>query len=449
MSGVSRRAALGAVASLAAGGLATVLVPAPAGALGRTRNAGKLGLGLPWSLRAIDPHDPFDGAAAILTSSIVHSLYELDGRGVPFPSLADGPPIADKGGCIVKLRPGIVTARGAAIQGRDVVFSLSRARRLGGLPDLAKLSEPRVQPGEALHVAFARGEKSEVMRILASPLAAIVPRGFDPKSPDGTGPFRATLDAGRVSLARNMNAATGPSFFEALTFHETADLATSLRDFETERDDVGWLGAGFHGKRKDSTGFDFGRVGWFVLFVGGDLGKAGEAQRLADELPRQSLAHLGLGVLPSRAQTRRYEGRPCDLLVEQGAPHLRALADALAAQLGSPGHEITVRVVQRSERERRVHRNDPIMAVGVVRPLGRGVRGDAVALTSFVDPEAAERLARAPSTRPETAREAGNQLSVGVVGELRVAGAVRAGVRLVKSPQGGADWGASSLAPTP
>src|SRR5262249_52562806 len=132
---------------------------------------------------------------------------------------------------------------GSALDARDVVSSIARASKAGAASFLARFGTPTVSPGDALSVVFPKGDRVAVARALASPLTAIVPRGFDPRKPDGTGAFSATLTGGSLLLARNLSAARGASFLESITVTKAPDLTTSLRDFEAQKDDLGWNGA--------------------------------------------------------------------------------------------------------------------------------------------------------------------------------------------------------------
>src|SRR5262249_20535278 len=158
----------------------------------------------------------------------------------------------------------------------------------------------------------------------------LLPRAFSPTTPDGTGAFRAEVSATEIVLTRNLNAARGASFLDAIDVRRADDLKSSLRAFEAERSDIGWLGLGLPQPRRGAIRFDLGAVAWIVLATGTEaqsFGAPGVAQRLADALPAERLAHLGLGALPVASGDAAWGGPPTDLVVED-APHLVEIARA-------------------------------------------------------------------------------------------------------------------------
>lgn len=449
---LSRREALALGA-----GLALFSPAGAASALGRTPYGGRLKLSLPWSLSSIDPHDLGDPAAALFGAALFDSLFSIDSHGVISPVLADALPLTDGGGLIVKLRPGLKTAKGAGIDARDVVASLGRAKKLGAGSFFARFGVPSVAPHDNLAVAFAPGravgaaDRYGLARALASAASAIVPRGFDPRSPDGTGPFEARLAAGGLALSRNLNAARGASFLERIEIARANDLVESLRAFEAERDDLGWLGTGLYGSRKNAARFDLGRVAWIMLSTTSGLGEhgaPGRAQALADGLPRDSLGHLGLGPLPPGKPTAPWTGPPTDLLVDKDAPHLVEVAEAVAAVLTNPDHEVTVRALGRAEVIQKRRRGDAALALGVARPLGLSTLETLVALASFDDPARANEIVKSPpKLASEGPRALTSTLRSGVLGELRISGAALPDLALEPADGGGWDLGASFLRP--
>ena len=403
-------------------------------------------MSLPWIIDAIDPHELGDAGAALFGASLFDSLYAIDARGAVTPMLADALPVSDGAGVIIKLRPGLKTGRGATLDARDAVASINRSRARATIASLAAFGKPVVAPKDVTALAIPRGDRFSIARALASPLAAIVPRNFDPRSPDGTGPFAAAVSSSDVKLTRNVNAARGAAFLDAITVGRASDLTESLRAFEAERDDVGWLGSGLFGARKDASRFDFGKVAWVTLSVGEGLGDAsnpGAAQRLADDLPRDRLAHLGLGPLPAGKPGVEWSGPPAELLVDRRSPHLGETARAVAEILSAKGHEITVRTVPADELARR-RKTEPVLSLAVVRPLGGSTLDVLLSLATHDDAEKAQALsAKPPKLSGESPRALTRSLRTAVLGELRVAGGVVPGVVLESADAGGWDLGAS------
>lgn len=431
----------------AAGALAwAALGGSEAHALGRTPLGGRVAFRVPWSLASIDPHDLRDPAAALFAHAVFDPVFAVDASGVPYPTLASSLPQHEGAGTVVRLREGLRTARGKALDARDLLFSIERARARGGAALWAELPRPAAHPRERLAIVAGAADPIKLARALASPLFALVPRGYSATSPDGTGAFRADLRGGKLALSRNANAARGASFLEAVDVDSAPDLRTSLRQFEAERDDVGWLGTGLFGGRKGAVKFDCGALAWVVLVTGseaGSAGGAGAAQRIASALPAERLAHLGLGALPKASGSPLWTGPKTELVVDETAAHLVEIASTVAPILSSPGHEVTVSAVPRADAAKR--RGKAALMLDVVRPLGPGALGTLLALASAHDPARAADLARKPPKSPSSsARVLAASLEVGVIGEVRASGGVIPEVTLAKSAvSGGWDLGAS------
>jgi peptide/nickel transport system substrate-binding protein len=433
-------AAFGATASMALG------IEEEAFAMGRTPVGGKLSLRVPWSLASMDPHDLRDPAAALFSHAVFDPLYAVDASNNPYASLATAMPQREGAGTVVRLREGLRTARGTALDARDVIFSIDRARARGGAALWTDLPKPAAHPGERLAITFGAADPFKLARALASPLFALVPRGFSASSPDGTGAFKAEIKGGKLTLTRNANAARGAAFLESVEVESAPDLKASLRQFEAERDDVGWLGMGLFGGRKNAVKFDCGVLAWIVLVTGSDAGAAGgagAAQKLVNALPAERLGHLGLGALPAASGSAAWTGPKTELVVDESAPHLVEIANTLAPILSNPGHEVTALAVSRAEVAKR--RGKAALLLDIVRPLGPGSTSTLLALASADDPARAADLVRhPPKTVPASARGAAALLKVGVIGEVRASGGAAPDVSLVKNAvHDGWDLGAS------
>lgn len=439
----SRRAWLSgtaaAIASMALGGPEAL-------ALGRTPVGGKAAFRVPWSLASIDPHDLRDPAAALFAHAIFDPVFAVDAAGSPYPALATQLPQREAAGTVVRLREGLRTARGKALDARDLIFSIERARARGGAALWTDLPKPAAHPAERLAVVVGSADPIKLAKALASPLFALVPRGFSASAPDGTGAFRADLRGGKLALARSAHAARGAAFLDAIDVESAPDLKTSLRQFEAERDDVGWLGTGLFGGRKGAVKFDCGALAWVVLVTGSEAGTAGgpgAAQRLAGALPAERLGHLGLGALPAATGSPAWTGPKTDLVVDETAAHLVEIATTVAPILSSPGHEVTVSALPRAEVAKR--RGKAALLLDVVRPLGPGALNTLLALASAHDAAHAQDLARKPPKSPSSsARALAASLQVGVIGEVRASGGVIPQLTLAKDAvHGGWDLGAS------
>ncbi|MDC0684565.1 hypothetical protein [Sorangium atrum] len=435
-----RRAFLGGAGAL----LGAAVLPEGARAMGRTPLGGRLSMHLPWPTSSLDPHDLSDPAAALFAPAIADSLYGLDASGNPYPTLASALPSREGDGAVVRLREGLRTARLLKLDGRDVVSSVERARARGAAAALADIPRPERHPRDPLAAVFPRADPARVARALASPMVALLPRAFDPAAPDGTGAFRADVGPGQITLTRNDVAARGAAFLDAIEVIRSEDLTTSLRAFETERDDLGWLGAGLHTNRRGAVRFDLGVAGWIVLTTGPDaglFGQPGVAQRLVDALPPERLAHLGLVGLPRAHGDPAWGGPPAPLLVDESAAHLVEVAEAVAPILSRPGHEVTAEPVARAELGRRRARGKATLAIELVRPLGPGPLGALLALATADDRSRALDLARhpprlAPGAAP---RSLTATLRLGVIAEVRIAGGVLPDIALARAA-GGEGW---------
>ena len=408
-------------------------------ALGRTPYGGRLRLAVPWPITSLDPATLSDGFSALFAAAAFEPLYGLDAAGNPYATLADALPSKLGDGCKVTLRPGLKTAAGRALAAADLLASMTRARSRGAAGLLGELESPKPVAHEPLSVIFAQGSPDLVARALASPLLALVPRGFSPLAPDGTGAFRAELSRGRAVLTRNLNAARGPAFLDAVEVTTAGDMAELLRGFESAAADIGWFGTGLYKAVKDAVAFETPRYGFAVLQAGkqaGAWGAPGIVQSLLDAVPAQQLAHLGLRGLPARPSApQRWGGPPTTIAVLASAPQLVAVARALATTLSAPGHELTVSEKNAEELAALRDTKQYALLVDVVRAAGATTRETELLLRTAASPDAAK---RAPKTASLLPRELGRQLTLGVVGELTIYGSRRAAFVGLESWQLGA-----------
>ena len=237
-------------ATLAAGiALSPLASLGVARARGRTSVGGRIALRVPWPVLAMDPHRLEDAAAGIFGEALFDTLYARDESGAFVASLAEADPEPEGASLRVRLRTGIRTAKGKAFEARDAAGANGRSRALGGRAWLADIPAPKVDGRSLL---FAMRDASRLVRALASPIVAMVPTGFTPEAPDGTGPMMHTTRGDTLVLARNVLAARGPSYLDEVVVQAAPDLAASLRAFESGADDLGWLGSGLHEPRAGS-----------------------------------------------------------------------------------------------------------------------------------------------------------------------------------------------------
>jgi peptide/nickel transport system substrate-binding protein len=288
-------------------------------------------------------------------------------------------------------------------------------------------------------------EVHRVAHALASPLTAIVPRGFSPERPDGTGPFMARREGDALVFGRNPLAADGPSFLDTFRATKAPDLATSLREFESAADDLGWLGLGLHEPRRGAVPFDAGAVGWALLRTGRAAGRwdlPGVAQRLCDGIDPSRVAQLGMPPW-SPEPGEGWGGPPADVLVDGGSAWLVELSRALAAALSQPGHELTLRPVSSTDLAAARASRAYTLAVDIARPFDATPMGTRVALATADDPALAREIAAHPPRGPAEPRAVARVLRVGVVGDIKLAGGRTPDLVLPRGPSGlGIDFGA-------
>jgi peptide/nickel transport system substrate-binding protein len=307
------------------------------------------------------------------------------------------------------------------LDNRDVVWSLTRARRQAAAGALLGFEEPRADVSDPLAVRFGDADPGALAFALSSPVTAIVPRHFARARPDATGAFVAVPRGDRLLLKRNLLAARGASFLDAIEVHEARDLAEALRSFEANDADVGWLGAGFHRARPGALRFDAGAFGWIVLHTGavaGSWSSPGVAQRLLDAIPAARLAHLGLSGLSDSGGVSAWGGAAAELIVRNDSPHLQAVAETLSGLMSRPGHELRLTPKSPAEVAQHRARRDHALLLDFVRSVGPSEQERVASLLTLANPE----LARRPP-RVAAARQLARTLPFGVVGELRIAGA--------------------------
>jgi peptide/nickel transport system substrate-binding protein len=427
---ISRRAAVAFALTCMTG-----LLPSRAEASGRLPVGGKLSLRIPWPLGAIDPHRIDDAVAAIVGPSLFDTLYILDETGAVTPSLAEALPEASGSRVVVALRSRLSSARGRPMGARDVAFSLARAARSGAAAWLVEAGTLKVE--SAVTLSFASREPAKLARLLASPLTAIVPMGFSPELPDGTGPFRALREADALVLERNERAANGPALLDRIVVRPAPDLAASLSAFESGADDIGWLGSGLHEPRPGAKTFDAGACAWAILRTGSAAGAwdaPGVAQSVCDGIAPGRLAYLAIGPAWPTTSEDGWGGPPCDLLVHDDSPWLRELAKAVASSISRPSHEVTARPVALADLAARRAARNFSLAIDVARPLGPGALGALIGLATADDHLRGADLMRHPPRTEAAPRVLCRTMRVGLLGDIRIQGGRAADLGMALGP---------------
>jgi peptide/nickel transport system substrate-binding protein len=427
-----------------AGMVAAAIAP-HAFARGRTPVGGRISLRVPWALGPIDPHRIDDPLAAIFGEALFDTLYAQTEGGQIVPALAESEPEPDGANLRVKLRAGLRTARERPFGTKDAAASIARARAAGARGWLADIPVPR-DDGRAL--VFATKDAARLTRALASPIVAMVPAGFSPETPDGTGPFRFGTQGGAMLLTQNRIAARGPAFLDEVTIRAAPNVSASLLAFEGGTDDIGWFERGLHAVRAGSKSFDYGAVGWAVLSTGRDANDwdgPGIAQSVADGIPYARVSNLHLGARWTATTAQGWGGPSVTLIVRDDSPWLIDVANAIAATITRPSHEVTVKPVPATELASRRASRMFGLALDVVRNIGGGGLGAMVALATADSPTRGQEIMHHPPRLGDVAaRTLTRTFRSGVIGEIVVVGGQIPELVLVPSANGfGFDLGAS------
>ena len=417
-----------------------MLAACAARALGRVPYGGGLRMDLPLSLEGLDPHAADDLASAFVGPALFDALYAWDVSGRPYPVLASAMPEPVSNGSRFALRPGLVTARGRALDGADVVWSFERARKLGARPLLSGFGAVRRVRDDPLAVDVQSAGPDDLADALSSPLAALVPRTFSAVKPDGTGAFRADPSARGLSLVRNERAARGPSFLDRIDVRKAADLAAGLRTFESGEADVGFLGAGLHRRRAGAVDFRTQPAGWVVLRTGpeaGEWGAPGVAARLVQALDPARLSHLGVVLPSSKGGGQGWGGASASLYVDEGSSYLVEIARAVATALSQPGRELRPTPLSRQDLARLREGGRYATMIDFVRRLGPAPRHAVLSLLGAANSRLAEKPPRAVR---EDISVVERTLSLAVVGEVGIAGARAPDVHGLEQWELGSVW---------
>jgi hypothetical protein len=389
----------------------------------RIASGGRLRLSVPLGLTSFDPHDLSSLDAAVFGSALFDTLYVLDEQGRPYPALARTLPEAAPGGFVVPLRAGLRTGTDKPYDAKDAAYSFDRARAGAAARALGGFGKVRFvvpKTGEAPAAKPSRptdGDATQLAIALAHPMTALVPRGFSPTRPDGTGPFRARPVGDGILLEQNPRAARGSAFLDAISVRRAVDLADALRAFEAGEADVGWLASGLHQARSQATRFDAGPVGLVLLATGQKLAgwaSPGIAQVVLDGADLSALTALGVHQLSNRPQGRAsatWQGPSAGVLVDADCPQLVAIAHSLVEVLGGAARGLEVVPTAPAEIARLRSSSDFGLLVDFVR---------AGSATEFLPSLLARTGASASAGEP--LESVTRRLRLGVVGALHVEG---------------------------
>lgn len=155
----------------------------------------------------LDAHDGLTNTDFARLAQLYDPLVRLDNQGQPQYVLATSvTPNKDATEWTVKLRKGVVTHEGKPFGAKDVVYSLNRIVK-GKYPGALTLGPINLKKTKALDDTTVLVSFDKPYSILLEALAGLfehlymVPVGYNPKKPDGTGPFKLkSFTPGRESV---------------------------------------------------------------------------------------------------------------------------------------------------------------------------------------------------------------------------------------------------------
>lgn len=204
---VSRRGFLRATAagalSVSAGGLVTACGSGSSSASGskhpgKPRHGGTLRAALSGgnSSDTLDPKNPINNVDYARVAQLYDSLVSFDSTGLPRLSLAEElSPNRDATAWTIRVRPGITFHNGKDLTAADVLYTLQRIigpkSPGGGAVALSPLDIKRAKRLDKHTLRIpCTSPFSTFFETLAVYFYNVVPVGFDPKRPVGTGPFK-------------------------------------------------------------------------------------------------------------------------------------------------------------------------------------------------------------------------------------------------------------------
>jgi peptide/nickel transport system substrate-binding protein len=152
--------------------------------------ATKLRMAYPHELVTMDPHAHGDAVTELVLSAVYESLVRFEpGRAVK-PGLADRWTTPDDSTWWIHVRDGVRFHDGRSLMPEDVVASIGRARASRMLGHhLNEIDRVRILEGDERTIEITTDRPAPLL-LTRLESVAIVPRGFDPASPIGTGPYR-------------------------------------------------------------------------------------------------------------------------------------------------------------------------------------------------------------------------------------------------------------------
>lgn len=192
-----------------------------------------LRMAYPYPVVTLDPHAHANSVTRGVLGAVYEGLVEFE-RGFPVrPQLSDHWSNPDDRTWRLHVRPGVLFHDGRELTAADVAASIQRAHdSVVGGAQLHDLESVRVDPVEPRIVEITTSRPSPML-LTRLESVAIVPQGFDPARPVGTGPYLWKLGSedGPIALERwDGYWHTLPDFSEAVI--EFLPVATALAAVE-------------------------------------------------------------------------------------------------------------------------------------------------------------------------------------------------------------------------
>jgi len=227
-------AAVGAAATVAGcgGGSGPQQQQGPAGPGGPAKPGGSLRLGAQGGAST----DTLDGQNGLTNADFnrIYQLYDqlmvLDAQGQPKNSLAKSiTPNNDGTEWTIVIPDGVTTHRGKPFTADDVLFSFNRivSNKYPGASSLGPIDLASSKVGNPTTVVLKYSQPFAVLPdVLPSVYFTMVPRDFDPKNPDGTGPFKYQSFTPGVSSTFVRN----PNYWNSGLPHLDSVVTTNIAD---------------------------------------------------------------------------------------------------------------------------------------------------------------------------------------------------------------------------
>lgn len=189
-------AVLGATTLASCGSSGTEVSSNPSTPAGKPKRGGTLKFGANGGATSdtLDAHLPVTNTDHARAAMLYDQLVRLDNDGKPEMVLAESiTPNTDATEWTIKIRSGVTTHSGKPFTAKDVVFSIRRMFEVkgSGAADLGPLDPAQVSVADDTTVLLKYSQPySEVVNGLTNYNSNMVPEGYDPAKPDGTGPFK-------------------------------------------------------------------------------------------------------------------------------------------------------------------------------------------------------------------------------------------------------------------